>query len=180
MPALSCVLDRVVHRVFTGVTDIAHAQTAIRGQRGITAQDVFRSVGHITQYRIRGIQLAAIDRICAAGADPARGHIRQRTFFLVRTHADGSNRTIPGKVTVSQSVQRGIRGANRACCLCTIAQRYRTCIASTCALTNSDGTVGRAAGTVTQRDRLPLKSPSVTALCNRCLAKGMSALALCQ
>src|SRR5690606_34328152 len=75
--------------------------------------------------------------------------------------------------------QRGIRGANRACCLCTIAQRYRTCIASTCALTNSDGTVGRAAGTVTQRDRLPLKSPSVTALCNRCLAKGMSALALC-
>ncbi|MHC3948794.1 hypothetical protein ACI0FT_03544 [Alcaligenes nematophilus] len=177
---MSSVLDRIVHRVFTGISDIAHAQVAISGQRGIATQNVFRGISYIAQHRIRGIQLAAIDRISAARVDPTCGHIRHCAFFLLRTHADGSNRTIPGKVTVSQPVQRGIRGANRACCLCTIAQRYRTCIASTCALTNSDGTVGRAAGTVTQRDRLPLKSPSVTALCNRCLAKGMSALALCQ
>ncbi len=179
MPALSSVFDRIVHRVFTGITDIAHAQRAVGGQCGITTQDVFRGVGYIAQHRIRGIQLAAIDRIRAARADPACGHIRHCAFFLLRAHADGSNRTIPGKVTVVQPVQRGIRGANRTCCLCTIAQRYRTCIACTCALTNSDGTVGRAAGTVTQRNRLSFKSPSITALCNRCLAKSMSALALC-
>ena len=179
MPALSSVFDRIVHRVFTGITDIAHAQSAVEGQCGIATQDVFRGVGYIAQHRIRGIQLAAIDRIRAARADPACGHIRHCAFFLLRTYADGSNRTIPGKATVAQPIQRGIRGANRACCLCTIAQRYRTCIACTCTLTNSDRTVGRTAGTVTQRNRLSFKSPSITALCNRCLAKSMSALALC-
>ena len=69
----------------TGITNVAHGNTAVFSQLCITTQYVFNGFGSITQNVLYRVQLAAVDGIGRSIRDFARGNVFQLTFVACRT-----------------------------------------------------------------------------------------------
>ena len=70
---------------FTGITNVAHSNTAVFVNCGISAQYIFNGLGSITQNVLYRVQLAAVDGISRSVRDFARSNVFQLTFVVFRT-----------------------------------------------------------------------------------------------